>query len=257
MEEPSPHAEEKSPCVRRVAEMKANDEEASPGMLLQVGPCGRDIDEATARRAADAIRAGGVIALPTDTLYGVACDARNAEALRKLCALKGRDPSKPVAVAVAAAADIPGVAACGPDPALQEVLSALLPGPFTAVLPRSEALPFLNPGTATLGVRVVPDSAPVATQLCAKLGPGAALALTSANLSGAMSPLTVADFADIHDHIDLVLDGGEIPAASRAGSTVVDLSRPGEYKVLREGVPGTGEQLAAAAEKAGLRRSPG
>merc|ERR1740117_451960 len=91
---------------------------------------------------------------------------------------------------------------------------------------------------SSLGVRVVPDSAPCATALCAALGPGAALALTSANASGATSPLRIEDFTELHADIGLVLDGGEIPADSRAGSTVVDLSRPGELRILREGVAG-------------------
>lgn len=225
----------------------------SESRIVPVGPCGRSVDNKTLQRAAAVIREGGIVAFPTDTLYGVACDARNPEAIGRLYKLKGREASKPVAVVVASAADVAGVAACEQGSAAGQVVAELLPGPFTAVLPRGEALPpQLNPGVPSLGVRVVPDSAPCATALCAAVGPGAALALTSANASGATSPLRIEDFTELHADIGLVLDGGEIPADSRAGSTVVDLSRPGELRILREGVAGGSAKAVATGLSAGL-----
>merc|ERR1711972_262004 len=69
---------------------------STPGRIVDIGPCGNDLDEATAKRAVEIIRCGGIIALPTDTLYGVACDARNSVAIRRLYELKGRSETKPL-----------------------------------------------------------------------------------------------------------------------------------------------------------------
>lgn len=225
--------------------------------IVDVGPCGQAIDEATLQRAADVIRAGGIVAFPTDTLYGVACDAWNAAGLKALYELKGRSESKPVAIVVAAAEDVGTVAICEADSPVAKVVGELLPGPFTVVLPRGGALlADLNPGVETVGVRVVPAQAPSATAICRALGPRSALALTSANLSGGTSPLRVEDFAELHANIDLVLDGGEIPAASRAGSTIVNLCRSQEFSIIREGLTGGASHVASVAEAAGLVPTP-
>eukprot|EP00929_Paragymnodinium_shiwhaense_P003441 TRINITY_DN103972_c0_g1_i1.p1 TRINITY_DN103972_c0_g1~~TRINITY_DN103972_c0_g1_i1.p1 ORF type:complete len:269 (-),score=64.61 TRINITY_DN103972_c0_g1_i1:273-1079(-) len=220
---------------------------------VDIGSAGQDLSEDVLQKAAEVIRAGGIVAFPTDTLYGVACDAWNAEAIQKLYKLKSRVEQKPVAIVVAKAEDVATVSSYEPTSGAAEVVKALLPGPFTVVVGRGASLlPELNRGTTTIGVRVVPDAAPCATKICVTLGDKSALALTSANVSGCLSPLCADDFLELHEGIDLILDGGKIPATSNAGSTVIDLSKPGQYAILREGVAGGKERVAEVAAKAGL-----
>lgn len=196
-----------------------------------------------AREAVPALRGGGVIAVPTDTIYGVCCASQSAAAVRRLYALKGRDADKPVAVCVPSLAAVREVAelTVGDD-----VLGALLPGPVTLVFTRTPRLnPELNPGTRLVGVRI-PDH-PFVRALCAAAGEP--LALTSANASGERSTLSVDEFAYLWPRLDVVLDGGAIAPspAQRSGSTIVDLSVPGVYRVVRTG-------SAEAATRATLAR---
>lgn len=141
-------------------------------------------------KAAAAVRAGGVLALPTDTIYGVAAAADSSAGVRRLYALKGRDQAVPLALCVADAADVGryGEAAHLPE----GLLAALLPGPFTVILrQRADAAvaPEVNAAMAvkTVGLRV-PDCAFIRAVCRAA---GRALALTSANRSGAPSTVDV------------------------------------------------------------------
>ena len=144
-------------------------------------------------KAAAAVRAGGVLALPTDTIYGVAAAAESSVGVRRLYALKGRDQAVPLALCVADAADVGryGEAAHLPE----GLLAALLPGPFTVILrQRADAAaapvaPEINAAMAvkTVGLRV-PDCAFIRAVCRAA---GTALALTSANRSGAPSTVDV------------------------------------------------------------------
>eukprot|EP01065_Artemidia_motanka_P041890 TRINITY_DN5505_c0_g1_i1.p1 TRINITY_DN5505_c0_g1~~TRINITY_DN5505_c0_g1_i1.p1 ORF type:complete len:226 (+),score=63.10 TRINITY_DN5505_c0_g1_i1:59-736(+) len=197
---------------------------------------GGDLPAEAVAAGAAALRAGKVIAVPTDTLYGVACCAADPEAVRRLYELKGRAQSNPVAVCVRDVSCISSV--CDPSSLMPGLLDALLPGPFTVVLPRRPppALPAeLNPGLANIGIRVI--ELPVFSALLAEL-PSGAVALTSANRSGATSPLAVEDFAELHDGIEVCYDAGRIQA-SRQGSTVLDLSQCSAsnptYSVIRKG----------------------
>uniref|UniRef100_A0A0E0CWT1 Threonylcarbamoyl-AMP synthase n=1 Tax=Oryza meridionalis TaxID=40149 RepID=A0A0E0CWT1_9ORYZ len=182
-------------------------------------------------KAIDSINRGQVIAVPTDTIYGFACDACSAEAVNRIYEIKGRVQTRPLAICVADVPDISRFAVVDHLP--QGLLDSLLPGPVTVVLKRGNNSILersLNPGLESIGVRV-PDFDFIRA---ISRGAGSALALTSANLSGRPSSVNVKDFEDLWPHCSYVFDGGILPSG-RAGSTIVDLITPGVYKILRDG----------------------
>ncbi|XP_073114640.1 uncharacterized protein [Elaeis guineensis] len=189
--------------------------------------------------AINAITAEQVIAVPTDTLYGFACDACSAQAVNRIYEIKGRKQTSPLAICVADVSDISRFAIVDHLP--QGLLDSLLPGPVTVVLRRGESSMLeksLNPGLDSIGVRV-PDCDFIRA---VARGSKSALALTSANLSGQPSSVSTKDFEDLWQHCACVYDGGMLPSG-RAGSTVVDLIKPGIYKILR---PGSAEEETKA-----------
>jgi tRNA threonylcarbamoyl adenosine modification protein (Sua5/YciO/YrdC/YwlC family) len=180
------------------------------------------------RAAAIALRAGEVVLLPTDTVYGIAVRAEVPGATARLFALKDRGEEQPVAVLVAGRDQaLPLVD--GPDEAMVRVMDRLWPGPLTLVLRRSPAAEGLELGgdPSTIGVRC-PDH-DLVRGLAAEVGP---LATTSANRHGEPTPATAAEAAaSLIGAVALVVDGG--PSGTTA-STVVDLTGPRPV-VLREG----------------------
>ncbi|PON41404.1 Carbamoyltransferase [Parasponia andersonii] len=187
--------------------------------------------ESYAQEACEALRAGKVIAVPTDTLYGFACDACSSEAVNRIYEIKGRKHTSPLAICVGDVSEIKHFADTEHLP--NGLLESLLPGPVTVVLKRGESSILeksLNPGLDSIGVRV-PDYDFIRI---VSRGLGNALALTSANLSGQPSSVSIKDFENLWEHCAYVYDGGELPSG-RAGSTVVDLTRIGKYKILRPG----------------------
>uniref|UniRef100_A0A8D2Q1S2 Threonylcarbamoyl-AMP synthase n=2 Tax=Varanus komodoensis TaxID=61221 RepID=A0A8D2Q1S2_VARKO len=195
---------------------------------LPARPAGRAVAAAAA-----ALRAGGLVAVPTDTVYGVACLAQDSRALAALYRLKGRPESKPLAVCLP---DLDHIYRYCKVSVSDTLLQELLPGPVTVVLERSEALnKDLNPFTPLVGVRIPSHwFTRQLARVCA-----APLALTSANVSNEASTLTVMEFQDLWPHLSLVIDGGPVGDSHRPdcrlGSTVVDLSKPGKFKVIRPG----------------------
>ncbi|NWR76023.1 YRDC protein, partial [Centropus unirufus] len=189
----------------------------------------REAVSATAR----ALLAGGLVAVPTDTVYGVACLAQDTGAVRSIYRLKGRDGGKPLAICLG---DVDCIHRYCQVNVPDELLRDLLPGPVTLVLKRSEELnKDLNPFTSLVGVRI-PDHSFVREVARACSGP---LALTSANVSSQASTLTVSEFQDLWPHLSLIIDGGPIGDVQspecRLGSTVVDLSVPGKFTIIRPG----------------------
>ncbi|KAG7336140.1 hypothetical protein KOW79_000833 [Hemibagrus wyckioides] len=176
-----------------------------------------------------ALKEGKVIAVPTDTIYGLACLAQNSEAIKRVYDIKGRNGNKPLAICVGEVQDIYKYCKVTVK---KELLNDLLPGPVTLVLERSETLNAdLNPFTKLVGVRI-PDHHFMRRlcQLCDE-----PLALTSANISTQSSTLEVNEFEDLWPKLAIVVDGGPIADQSRLGSTVVDLSVPGRYRIIRPG----------------------
>ncbi|XP_077211778.1 uncharacterized protein LOC143847010 isoform X2 [Tasmannia lanceolata] len=199
--------------------------------------------------AIGAIKEGKVIAVPTDTLYGFACDACSMEAVHRIYEIKGRKYTSPLAICVSDVSEITRFAVTDHLP--QGLLDNLLPGPVTVVLRRGESSILeksLNPGLDSIGVRV-PDSNFI--RIIARAS-GSALALTSANLSGKPSSISINDFENLWQHCAYVYDGGLLPSG-RAGSTIVDLSIPEIYKILR---PGSAmEETVAILERFHLEKS--
>jgi L-threonylcarbamoyladenylate synthase len=167
------------------------------------------------------LRAGGLVAFPTETVYGLGADAESADALRRLYAVKGRPADHPVIVHLAARAALDDWVLDVPD-AAEALAAAHWPGPLTLVLRRSGRVPdAVTGGRATVGVRV-PDQ-PLALALLDRFGGG--LAAPSANRFGRVSPTTAADVhADLGADVDLVLDGG--PCRIGVESTIVDCTAP-------------------------------
>jgi L-threonylcarbamoyladenylate synthase len=171
-------------------------------------------------RAVDVLRRGGLVAFPTETVYGLGADAANADAVHHLFAVKRRPADHPVIVHVADATQLDEWSASVP-PAARALADALWPGPLTVIVPRSARVPdAVTGGRDTVGVRV--PGQPLAHALLAKFGGG--IAAPSANRFGRVSPTTADDVrADLGDDVDLVLDGG--PCRVGVESTIVDCTR--------------------------------
>lgn len=184
---------------------------------------------AEVERAAGVLRAGGLVAFPTETVYGLGADASNREAVERLYRVKGRPADHPVIIhfdslerALAWARDVPEEAGI--------LARRFWPGPLTLILKGSEkAKPFVTGGQPSVGVRV--PSHPVAQALLKAFGGG--VAAPSANRFGRISPTTAAHVReDLGSDVDLVLEGG--PSEVGIESTIVDLSQGG-FSVLRPG----------------------
>lgn len=175
------------------------------------------MNPAEIRRAAEILRAGGLVAFPTETVYGLGADASSAAAVARLFAAKGRPADHPVIVHFATAEAAFSFAREIP-PEARKLAERFWPGPLTLVLKRSEkAKDFVTGGQDSVGLRV--PSHPVARELLREFGDG--VAAPSANRFGNISATTAAHVRD-EMKVELVLDGG----ASEVGieSTIVDVS---------------------------------
>lgn len=197
----------------------------------------RCADEHAVDIAADRLRQGEVIALPTDTVYGLACSANNHRAIQQLYEIKGRDEEKPVAVCVSSIAQLKHYSEATHLP--DALLARLLPGAVTIILNKSKYLnnPFLNNGIQKIGLRI-PDYEFIQKVSSTFVEP---IALTSANKSGASSTLDIYEFSDLWPELSVVFDGGHLgdienDMKQRCASTVVDLSTPGYYQIIRNGI---------------------
>jgi L-threonylcarbamoyladenylate synthase len=180
-------------------------------------------------RAVAVLRAGGLVAFPTETVYGLGADASSADAVHRLFDVKGRPPDHPVIVHLGDAAQLDEWGVDVREHA-RTLTAACWPGPLTVVVRRARLVPdAVTGGLDTVGLRV-PDQ-PVALALLREFGGG--VAAPSANRFGRVSPTTAADvFADLGDDVDVILDGG--PCRVGVESTIVDCSRP-DPAILRLG----------------------
>jgi len=215
--------------------------------------------------AADTLRSGGLVAFPTETVYGLGADATDEAAVRKIFALKGRPADHPVIVHLASAAALGDWAENVPDVAYA-LAEAFWPGPLTLILKRRAWVPgVVTGGQATVGLRV--PAHPVALALLGRFGGG--VAAPSANRFGRVSPTTAA-----HVHTEFgdavpVLDGGACGVGLE--STILDLSgglprvlRPGAVSAAQLGAvlgemmgEGTGEALSKPELEQDAPRVPG
>ncbi|XP_025417867.1 yrdC domain-containing protein, mitochondrial isoform X1 [Sipha flava] len=178
------------------------------------------------------INDGSVVALPTDTVYGLAADAQNPSAIGKLYNIKGRNLQKPIAICTHHVNDIGNWGKTGHLPI--GLLHALLPGPVTVILQRTPSLNIvLNPEESNIAIRV-PNSGFVCNIVSNLKKP---IALTSANESNKPSTLSPVEFATLWPKLDAIFDGGTIGSSleSRQGSTIIDLTINNHYCIVRTG----------------------
>jgi len=212
------------------------------------------------KRAAELLRAGEVVALPTETVYGLAANARDEKAVAKIFQIKGRPANNPIIVHVAGVDMAQRCVADWPANAVS-LARAFWPGPLTLVLPRAKDIPDnVTAGGATVGVRW--PGHPLIQAVMRECG--FPLAAPSANLSGQISPTNAGHVRkQLGDKISLIIDGGQ----SQVGieSTVLDLTASAP-EVLRPGmihaeslaaVVGSVRNFKAGAQRGTLLRSPG
>ncbi len=184
-------------------------------------------------RAVAAIRAGGLVAIPTETVYGLAADARNAAAVTRIFEAKGRPGDHPLIVHLSSADELDQWAADASSQA-RALTAAAWPGPLTVIVPRAAGvLDAVTGGLDTVGLRV--PSHPVALDLLERTGVG--LAAPSANRFGAVSPTTAEHvLRDLGERLDprrdVILDGGPCPIGVE--STIVDFASS-PPQILRAG----------------------
>lgn len=193
--------------------------------------------------ATDVVQRGGLVVLPTDTVYGVGVDAFDAQAVAALLAAKGRGREMPPPVLVPGARTVDGLATDVPAYA-RALIEAFWPGPLTVVLKAQPSLMWdLGETNGTVAIRM-PDDA-VALALLEKTGP---MAVTSANRTGHPAASTVLEAAtQLGAAVEVYLDAG--PSSGRPASTIVDCTQ-GEPVILRVG-PISSEQIEAVVSAAG------
>lgn len=187
---------------------------------------------------------GGLVVFPAETVYGIATDPDDPDAVRRMADLKRRDPAKPSSVLFWSLDDALAVLDGAPEPVLRAV-ARLLPGPVGLIVPNPQQrfAPACGGDPATLGIRVPLLEAPVGA-----LTDVPPIVQTSANLAGGPDPTTLAAVpAEVRAGADLLLDAGERPGTP---STIVDLRRvtdatPDGWRLVREG-PVTRDAIAAA-----------
>lgn len=179
--------------------------------------------------AAEMLRRGELVVMPTETVYGLAADARNEQAVAAIFTAKGRPQDNPLIVHISDLSELPALVKSVPESA-KKLAAAYWPGPLTMILPRADSIPaVVSAGLDTVAVRF--PSHPVAQALIRQSG--CPLAAPSANLSGSPSPTTVAHVAaDLTGRVSAIVDGGacEVGLESTVVSLVGDkprLLRPG------------------------------
>lgn len=177
--------------------------------------------------ALEILQTGGIVAFPTDTVYGVGALAFDNAAIESIYTAKDRPIEKAIPILIGDLSDLEKVAEDIPDMALR-FAARFWPGPLTCIVPKKQTLPPAVSATSTVAVRI-PDH-PDARALLRAAGP---MAVTSANLSGQPSPSTALDvYQQLNGRIPLILDGGKTPGG--VPSTLVDCTGD-EPVVLREG----------------------
>lgn len=180
--------------------------------------------------AAQLLKQGKVVGIPTETVYGLAADARNPEAVRQIFAAKGRPADNPLIVHIAKMEELQTIAAAVPDLAF-ELAKRFWPGPLTMILPKHPSIPEITSGGLdSVGIRM--PSHPVASALITLSG--VPIAAPSANISGYPSPTTAQHvMRDMQGKIAAVLDGGSCDVGVE--STVIALENEHAVRILRPG----------------------
>jgi len=174
----------------------------------------------------------GVIAVPTDTIYGLAALVKSEKAVRRIYEIKGRSFTKPLAMAVGYVDDV--FSWSKPTLTKEQLASGdLLPGPVTLMFERQSSLPsYFNPNVTNVAIRI--PNCQFMIELAQRLKQP--IALTSANISNEPSAVCIEEFQPLWSQIDLIVDGGLLASNDRRGSTIVDLSRKDYFHVQRHGI---------------------
>ncbi|MFC1715612.1 L-threonylcarbamoyladenylate synthase [Candidatus Poribacteria bacterium] len=186
-------------------------------VVLKIDPV--NPDPSKLQEAADLLKAGKLVAFPTDTVYGVGADAFNEEAVERIFAAKKRDANKPLQVLIAQKSDLQAIAEDQSE-ILERLASEFWPGPLTLVMSAKADFPQrVRCGGKTIGVRMPAN--PVALRLIEAFG--TPIAATSANISSSPDPVSAGEVMKyLGDKVDLILDGG--PTSGGIPSTVLDIS---------------------------------
>ena len=179
------------------------------------------------QHACDVLQHGGMVAFPTDTVYGLAVLPFKEEVIEQLFTAKGRNNTRAIAVLIGEMGQLKQVTPAVTPP-LKRLMERFWPGPLTLILPKHSSLPDALSQNTTIGVRI--PNHPVALMLLKRIGP---LAVTSANLSGGENANTAQEVQiQLGGRIHLIIDGGRSPGG--IPSTVVDCTTP-ELTILRPG----------------------
>ena len=177
--------------------------------------------------AVDVLKNGGLVAFPTDTVYGLAALPTRVEFIERLYTAKGRESTRAIAILLSSPNELDQVT-ISPSKIAKDLARRFWPGPLTLIVPRHPSLPDILSPNPTIGVRI-PDHA-LALKLLSATGP---LGVTSANISGKENTVTAREvIQQLDGKIHLVIDGGESPGS--VPSTVVDCTTP-KPVILRPG----------------------
>ena len=199
------------------------------------------IDAQAIKSCAEIIKRGGLVALPTETVYGLGADATDADAAAKIYAAKGRPSDNPLIIHIASPEDAERYAHT--SPLYYKLAKAFMPGPLTVILPKKDIIPSgVTGGLDTVAVRC--PSHEVAHALIEEAG--VAIAAPSANLSGSPSPTSAEHvIADMNGRIDAIIDGGQCEIGLE--STIVKLE--GEVAIMLRPGAITADALGCVCEK--------
>lgn len=212
--------------------------------LVKIGDVNKIKDEEL-QEAAQIIRSGGLVAFPTETVYGLGANALDEEAAKKIYAAKGRPSDNPLIAHISSFEELEPLVSGIPKMG-RRLAQAYWPGPLTMVFPKSKRVPYgTTGGLETVAVRMPSD--PVANRLIAMAG--VPVAAPSANTSGRPSPTTAQHvYQDMNGKIEMILDGGQVGIGVE--STIVDVS--GESPMLLRPGAITMEMLEAVVGTVGI-----
>lgn len=181
------------------------------------------------KTAVDCLKSGGIIAIPTDTVYGIGADPFNADAVQKLYTLKGRPEEKPIPLVLGSVEDVQQVAQNLPN-FFFHLTDKFWPGGLTIIVESKNLLPQLTAGGTTVGLRI--PNQPLLLQVLQAFG--GPIAITSANLSGQPAATSPQEFgSELSSKIDCIVDDGQTPGPTPSTVYDISISPP---QVRREGV---------------------
>jgi L-threonylcarbamoyladenylate synthase len=203
-----------------------------------MGPLILDCSDEAIKQASRAIVQGKLVVYPTDTLYGLGCDALDKRAIQRVFKIKKRRLNNPLSIAVCNLHMLRKFASF--DDRAMQVMERFLPGPVTFILKKKGLSDLLTGGAEKVGIRV-PENR---TALRLIIGAGVPIVSTSANISGETPPKTAEEASKQLRGVDVVLDGGRVGGQP---STVVDLTAE-QPRILREGKKPSWEIMAVVDE---------